>query len=116
MPTGGEKQKSPELIETEENTIFLSLRLYLTANPPPSSEGGLDAVHNSPTNRNLVRRAVNRFLYFLASTSAVAAGLLRRPRTALRCSIAAIAISTSAWTSSGVKAPTVTISQGRMVV
>ena len=56
-----------------------------------------------------------KFLHFLASTSAVAAGLLRCPRTALRCSIAAIAISTSAWTSSGVKAPTVTISQGRMV-
>ena len=43
-------------------------------------------------------------------------GLLRPSRSGRRCSSAAIAISTSSCTSSAVIAPTVTMSQGRMVL
>ena len=45
--TGGETIKQGKGL-----SIILSLRLCLAANPPPSSEGGLSAVHNCPINRN----------------------------------------------------------------
>ena len=56
------------------------------------------------------------FFYSLAARIEDMAGLLLFPRSGCRCSRVAMAISTSSCTSSGVKAPRVTISQSRMVV
>ena len=52
---------------------------------------------------------------FLPPRATVLLGLERPSRLGNRCSRAAMAISTSSWTSQGVNAPTVTMSQGRRV-
>ena len=91
---------------------------FLTSCTFPRGEGFGDFGKKQGAGRRthpLARLLFLRRNQFLPPRATVLLGLERPSRLGNRCSRAAMAISTSSWTSQGVNAPTVTMSQGRRV-